>query len=781
MIEGTLEMLPGAAFRGSGGGVTRNQGTVKSVAPGDVWTFGSMTTESGTIRAEAGVFHLNGDNPVDHGTLEALPGAEIVLDTSASPEVHSATFTGGGDVTLRSGNVLYIGRNESHVQFPGTLEVRGRCKNDGLFVSYGDMSLFGATLESPSGLGEFETRGFTTVTLGSTLQSPMWVKDGGTLALESSLSLQKDLTVEQGGEISIATTEGYMSGTPGRVQIGGLLRIAHPDFSTLTLAAPVDLQSGGTIKALSGTTVLRSDLVWSGGTLEARGLSTRVRVGEAGRTLHVIGDVEVAGDDDTISFEPSTHTLNIEGTLRVAPGGLPLSKTVVVSSHLKGPGRLLNDGRMWIWDNAQIDAEVVNNGEMTLYGPLPLRATITNSGSVAQIGDLAFDQGSVVNPGTWQAVVSGGSTSRQHRVTTGLFVNTGRFEVLRQGSGDAGHVVEVRFDNQGVVVVYNMTAQFWDVAQIVGDVLTGGTWEASEFGGRIEFPGANIAAIGPGTTVVGSTDSLPWMNGAPRIDGGSWRARGDSTLTLPLDISGGSVDVETGQTDAPKIDVRDGGRLGVGDGARVRSGDRIRINSVVDDLDGVAPLGLLPEPAVIETPLVDLGGRMLPGGDGRAGEFDIVGDLACSPSAEMRFDVGGADNTDVVAATGGVSLDGTLRVRLINQFEPEGGEAYTLVAAAGGRSGQFAALDLPTLSSGLSWEVSYGPTDVVLLVNGGLCAADWNGDGTVNTQDFIAYLNDWNAQRGADCSGGCAADLTGDGAVNTQDFLLFLNLWTAGC
>lgn len=62
------------------------------------------------------------------------------------------------------------------------------------------------------------------------------------------------------------------------------------------------------------------------------------------------------------------------------------------------------------------------------------------------------------------------------------------------------------------------------------------------------------------------------------------------------------------------------------------------------------------------------------------------------------------------------------------------------------------------------------------------CVADWNGDGSVNTQDFLAYLNDWNTQRVMDCSGGvCSADLNGDDTVNTQDFLLFLNFWTSGC
>jgi hypothetical protein len=54
------------------------------------------------------------------------------------------------------------------------------------------------------------------------------------------------------------------------------------------------------------------------------------------------------------------------------------------------------------------------------------------------------------------------------------------------------------------------------------------------------------------------------------------------------------------------------------------------------------------------------------------------------------------------------------------------------------------------------------------------CIPDWNADGVVNTQDFLAYLNDWSAQN-------AVADLNEDGVVNTQDFLAFLGLWAAGC
>jgi hypothetical protein len=54
------------------------------------------------------------------------------------------------------------------------------------------------------------------------------------------------------------------------------------------------------------------------------------------------------------------------------------------------------------------------------------------------------------------------------------------------------------------------------------------------------------------------------------------------------------------------------------------------------------------------------------------------------------------------------------------------------------------------------------------------CLADFNGDGSVNTLDVLAFLNAWSA-------GDPAADFNGDGSINTLDVLAFLNAWSAGC
>ncbi|MBK7403744.1 MAG: hypothetical protein IPJ41_03685 [Phycisphaerales bacterium] len=54
------------------------------------------------------------------------------------------------------------------------------------------------------------------------------------------------------------------------------------------------------------------------------------------------------------------------------------------------------------------------------------------------------------------------------------------------------------------------------------------------------------------------------------------------------------------------------------------------------------------------------------------------------------------------------------------------------------------------------------------------CAADFNGDGVVDTRDFIAFLNAWASQDSS-------ADIDGNGVIDTRDVVGYLNLWAAGC
>jgi hypothetical protein len=64
--------------------------------------------------------------------------------------------------------------------------------------------------------------------------------------------------------------------------------------------------------------------------------------------------------------------------------------------------------------------------------------------------------------------------------------------------------------------------------------------------------------------------------------------------------------------------------------------------------------------------------------------------------------------------------------------------------------------------------------DSIRVIARPTCAADFNQDGVVGSQDFFDYLTEFFAGRPA-------ADFNTDGAVNSQDFFDFVSAFFSGC
>jgi hypothetical protein len=77
-------------------------------------------------------------------------------------------------------------------------------------------------------------------------------------------------------------------------------------------------------------------------------------------------------------------------------------------------------------------------------------------------------------------------------------------------------------------------------------------------------------------------------------------------------------------------------------------------------------------------------------------------------------------------------------------------------------------------AEGRAYELPFELQGTVLPVGG--CAADWNGDQVVNSNDISAYLTAWltSVQGGT-----LEADFNDDGAVNSNDISAFLTAWLA--
>lgn len=60
------------------------------------------------------------------------------------------------------------------------------------------------------------------------------------------------------------------------------------------------------------------------------------------------------------------------------------------------------------------------------------------------------------------------------------------------------------------------------------------------------------------------------------------------------------------------------------------------------------------------------------------------------------------------------------------------------------------------------------------ILPGAGCPSDWNGSGTIDSQDFFDFLT-------AFFNNSLTADFNHDGTINSQDFFEFLTAFFAGC
>jgi len=786
IVFGTVDMLNGAAFASVSGGRATNRGTVQIRSAGVASVLGEMETIGGTVRADTGEFRLSGKNSFRDGVIEAVNGGEVVFDSNQVTTVRDTTLRGTGDITLRSGSATYEGTVTGNVQFPGTLEISGRCKLGGGLRNTGDMTWFAATLESAGFGGDIETTGYVTVLGSSVLEVPTAVQATGTLEPRAGLTVYDTVEIDSGGLLLFDVPGGAVrkpsDADPGRVVVSGGVTMGpnFQEFERSTVEIPLDLQ-GGTVRSRSGVLRFEGGGNWTGGVLDAAASEAEVFVGGFAAPYTVTGSVTAQGSG-TVRFGDSlgrpildvggTLTLQVTNPNEFRPG-------VVLDATLNGTGQVVNAGKAETSTGMKLGGTLINNSVLTVDGG-EVSGTLRNTSTVLQkVGTINSTGGTFENSGTWTAE---GRNCYVFSVSGGTFKNTGMVLAKpgldnRQGSFD----ITVQTDNTGLMVADNAVIYLNDVKQVTAGVLSGGQWVAIN-GGAINIGVVDVVRV-ESAEVRGDGSGVPWAEGLGELGpGGKLTADSPFDLREPLFIDGGELEVQGGEVTVPSIDADGASSVKIGDGAKLTSDGDVKLHSVLGDIGGVIAQALLPAPAVLETPLLDLGGRLLPGGEIRAGQFDVIGNVACAPGSVLEFDLGGTDNTDVVTVTGSVSLGGsTLRVNLIDEHQPDQGESYVLLAAAGGVTEEFAALELPPLGAGLAWSVTFSATEVTLSVVND-CVPDWNGDGSVNTQDFLAYLNDWNVQRLMDCSGGgCSADLNGDSTVNTRDFLAFLNLWTAGC
>jgi hypothetical protein len=181
-------------------------------------------------------------------------------------------------------------------------------------------------------------------------------------------------------------------------------------------------------------------------------------------------------------------------------------------------------------------------------------------------------------------------------------------------------------------------------------------------------------------------------------------------------INMGTVQVLSGALNLGDNYRQDGGSTMIASGAALNAGRTVNINmgslAVFGMVNGtVNNQGLLTGSGTVNGNVINAG-QIAPGDSGTTGILTINGDYTQTATGVLTIRIGGAaagSGFDQLVIAGRATLDGTLNVRLINNFMPMSGNTF-LVMRFNSQSGAFASTHIdPSLMSPM-----YDPTDVTI-------------------------------------------------------------------
>ena len=134
-------------------------------------------------------------------------------------------------------------------------------------------------------------------------------------------------------------------------------------------------------------------------------------------------------------------------------------------------------------------------------------------------------------------------------------------------------------------------------------------------------------------------------------------------------------------------------------------------------------------------------------------------------TGSLLIELASASNYDSLQSTSSGQIDGQLQISLLNNFSPTVGDSFEVMHFNGGIFGTFAQTTLPTLGSGLAWNVNYSGVALQLNVVSVL-GGDFNRDGIVDAADYTA----WRDMVGQVVTPGTGADSDGNGMIDQADY-----------
>jgi fibronectin-binding autotransporter adhesin len=726
-------------------GASTNTGLMEATNGGQL-AMGSLTLNNvgGTVKASGknSYIQLEGEGQGGEtfigGTWTTANGGaiQVVDGTVLLDGTNGNTITNSGTMQLVDGASHPGGNFQGTLNNTGTIQVLSRGNQVGLNIPGGQtFTLMGSGSLT---LGDGTNNSYnnqTGISGGGTFMNQQPVQGSGYILNLTSFNNSGTINANvptgsnnlqlQLGRAGASTNTGIIEATNGGVLVVGSTTINN---------------SGGTIEAVGANSNVSlvgslgtSGLTISGGTYSSSGGGVVYGYGGTtfdGTTNPVTNSgtfvIPYAGNPPNINVQ---GTLNNTGTIQLLPasgGGASIFLQIPNGENLTltGGGKvIMGDGT----DNSYNNLPVLG----TDFGT---NGTFTNQSTIEGTGEIGFAVQGVINQGAIIGNVPVGSSGLVLRIccegTSGV-VNSGIIEASNGGMVQLS--ASNSFSNTGTLTV--AASSTIDVnnpfLNLSNGTLTGGTYNVT---GTLQIPG-NITTNEARITLNGKASQILNPN--------------TNALTgFVTNASKGSFDLKGGQsfasagtfTNQGAINISRGSTFTVGaGGSYVQMSGRTTVNGKltlsssedkIDDSDSDSDPGasvirigrgsLFGNGGNVTAHLVSAGTVVPADSTTTVGKFKITGAYSQSAAGALDANIEGANSGqfNVLNVTATATLNGTLNIKLLNNFVPLVGAEFEILTARR-VNGVFAKVNGTVINNSEHFTVTYNADNVTLTVVSG--------------------------------------------------------------
>lgn len=661
------QTITGQGTLGKEGFSIQNQGTINAV--GGLLTVQPSSAgiiNTGTFEASSGatldiVYGFLGPFNNTGGTVKALNGGTVQLQG----EIYTGgviTTVGTGVIQLTGGTVLNGLTNSGLVQVSSDLgDLQNTVTNTGTIqLQSGTLSMIGnATLTGSGSLIMSGSSQLNQNSASGSLTNQQLIHGSGTIN-ELPLTNQGTIAADSSGN-TLYLEGGVTTNTSTLEATGG---------GTLQLDTVVN-NSGGKIEALSGSKVIFTNNFHSsinGGTLTTNGT----------------GIIESQNGvlDGTVNVPTNAGTLEANGYELFIQGTVDNTGTIALSGNscveLNQPATLMGSGKLTMTSTTCIFGSGLS---------FTNASTIEGAGTIGDSNPMP-----IINNGT---ILANKSTPLTIVPNSGGFTNNGKLTI-----------------NKGSTMIINSGQG--PFSNLVAGTLTAGTYTVTgllELAGAITTNAASITLSGPTAEILNTSTET------------------NALSSLGANSTKGVLSLLTGQVLSTATNFSTAGKTTVGASSSFTVGGSFTQTAGTTTIDGTltAPTGLDLQKGTLEgkgklVAAVTSGGTLIAGDTiTKAGLLTITGAYTQNATGVLDAAIGGTtvgSQYSQLAVSNGVSLGGTLTLKLINGFVPTVGDTFNIVTGTA-ITGTFSKVNGTSINSGEHFQMNYGPTAVTAEVVSG--------------------------------------------------------------